>query len=73
MAYKNFKIETDSDGIALVTWDIPGKSMNVVDETSGIEHGNRHGSSRSSSACSRRNGSGEGVAVWREMRRGARV
>ena len=37
MAYTNFKIETDSDGIALVTWDIPGKSMNVVDETSGTE------------------------------------
>ena len=37
MAYKNFKIETDADGIALVTWDIPGKSMNVVDETSGTE------------------------------------
>lgn len=37
MAYKNFKVETDSDGIALVTWDIPGKSMNVVDETSGTE------------------------------------
>jgi 3-hydroxyacyl-CoA dehydrogenase/enoyl-CoA hydratase/3-hydroxybutyryl-CoA epimerase len=31
MAFKNFKIETDSDGIALVTWDIPGKSMNVLD------------------------------------------
>ena len=37
MAYKNFKVETDADGIALVTWDIPGKSMNVNDETSGIE------------------------------------
>ena len=37
MAYKNFKIETDADGIALVTWDIPGKSMNVLDETSGTE------------------------------------
>ncbi len=37
MAYKNFKIETDADGIALVTWDIPGKSMNVVDETTGTE------------------------------------
>ena len=34
MAYKNFKVETDSDGIALVTWDIPGRSMNVLDETS---------------------------------------
>ena len=27
--YTNFKIETDSDGIALVTWDMPEKSMNV--------------------------------------------
>ena len=34
MAYKNFKFETDADGIALVTWDIPGRSMNVLDETS---------------------------------------
>ena len=33
MAYKNFKVETDADGIALVTWDIPGRSMNVLDET----------------------------------------
>ncbi|MBI3701739.1 MAG: enoyl-CoA hydratase/isomerase family protein [Afipia sp.] len=37
MAYKNFQVETDSDGIALVTWDIPGKPMNVIDQTSGIE------------------------------------
>src|SRR6185312_4176213 len=28
---KNFKIEIDADGIALVTWDMPGKSMNVID------------------------------------------
>lgn len=27
--YTNFKIETDADGIALVTWDMPEKSMNV--------------------------------------------
>src|ERR1700722_17735339 len=33
MAFKNFKLETDTDGIALVTWDIPGRSMNVLDET----------------------------------------
>ncbi len=33
MAFKNFKLETDADGIALVTWDIPGRSMNVLDET----------------------------------------
>ena len=37
MAYKNFKVETDADGIALVTWDIPGKSMNVLDETTVTE------------------------------------
>ena len=33
MSYKNFKVETDADGIALVTWDIPGRSMNVLDTT----------------------------------------
>jgi 3-hydroxyacyl-CoA dehydrogenase / enoyl-CoA hydratase / 3-hydroxybutyryl-CoA epimerase len=33
MAFKNFKVETDADGVALVTWDIPGRSMNVLDET----------------------------------------
>ena len=27
--YKNFTVETDNDGIALVTWDMPDKSMNV--------------------------------------------
>src|SRR4051812_2629158 len=27
----NFKFETDADGIALITWDMPGKSMNVID------------------------------------------
>ncbi|MGI9352008.1 MAG: 3-hydroxyacyl-CoA dehydrogenase NAD-binding domain-containing protein [Rhizobiaceae bacterium] len=31
MTYKNFTIETDSDGIAVITWDMPGKSMNVID------------------------------------------
>ena len=34
MAFRNFKVENDADGIALVTWDIPGRSMNVLDETS---------------------------------------
>src|SRR6202045_4190938 len=33
MAFKNFRVETDADGIALVTWDIPGRSMNLLDET----------------------------------------
>ncbi len=27
----NFKLDVDSDGIALVTWDMPGRSMNVID------------------------------------------
>jgi 3-hydroxyacyl-CoA dehydrogenase/enoyl-CoA hydratase/3-hydroxybutyryl-CoA epimerase len=27
--YKNFTVETDADGIALVTWDMPDRSMNV--------------------------------------------
>jgi 3-hydroxyacyl-CoA dehydrogenase / enoyl-CoA hydratase / 3-hydroxybutyryl-CoA epimerase len=26
----NFRFETDSDGIALVAWDMPGRSMNVI-------------------------------------------
>jgi 3-hydroxyacyl-CoA dehydrogenase / enoyl-CoA hydratase / 3-hydroxybutyryl-CoA epimerase len=34
MAFKNFTVETDADGIALVTWNIPGRSMNVLDQTS---------------------------------------
>ncbi len=32
MAYKNFTLETDADGIALVVWDMPGRSMNVFTE-----------------------------------------
>ncbi|MEP0944625.1 MAG: 3-hydroxyacyl-CoA dehydrogenase NAD-binding domain-containing protein [Rhizobiaceae bacterium] len=28
---KNFVLETDSDGIALITWNMPDKSMNVID------------------------------------------
>lgn len=33
MTYKNFSFDVDADGIALITWDMPGKSMNVFDET----------------------------------------
>lgn len=33
MTYKNFTLETDSDGIAVATWDSPGKSMNVIDQS----------------------------------------
>jgi len=29
MSYDNFTVETDADGIALVTWDMPDRSMNV--------------------------------------------
>src|SRR3984893_11726843 len=32
MAFKNFRLDTDADGIVLVTWDTPGRSMNVLDE-----------------------------------------
>ncbi len=32
-----FKLETDSDGIALVTWDAPDRSMNVIDIATIIE------------------------------------
>ncbi len=39
MTYKNFTIETDSDGIALVTWDMPGKTMNVIDQSVSEELG----------------------------------
>src|SRR3982750_4106234 len=31
MSYVNFKLAIDADGIALVTWDAPGRSMNVID------------------------------------------
>jgi 3-hydroxyacyl-CoA dehydrogenase/enoyl-CoA hydratase/3-hydroxybutyryl-CoA epimerase len=31
MTYVNFRFETDDDGIATVTWDMPGRSMNVFD------------------------------------------
>src|SRR5829696_1076131 len=31
MTYVNFKLDTDADGIAVVTWDMPGRSMNVID------------------------------------------
>ena len=32
MTYKNFRFETDADGIALITWDMPGRSMNVLND-----------------------------------------
>ncbi len=31
MSYVNFKLDIDADGIALVTWDAPGRSMNIID------------------------------------------
>ncbi len=33
MNLTQFRIETDADGVALVTWDVPGKSMNLIDAT----------------------------------------
>ena len=32
--YENFKFEVDNDGIALITWDMPGRSMNVLSQSS---------------------------------------
>ncbi len=32
MTYTNFTVETDADGIALVKWDMPDRSMNVFTE-----------------------------------------
>src|SRR5918995_6353398 len=28
--FTNFRFEVDADGIALATWDMPGRSMNVI-------------------------------------------
>src|SRR5438270_3649373 len=33
MSFNNFSVEIDGDGIAVVTWDEPGRSMNVIDST----------------------------------------
>jgi 3-hydroxyacyl-CoA dehydrogenase / enoyl-CoA hydratase / 3-hydroxybutyryl-CoA epimerase len=30
MTYTNFKLDVDADGIALISWDVPDRSMNVV-------------------------------------------
>jgi 3-hydroxyacyl-CoA dehydrogenase / enoyl-CoA hydratase / 3-hydroxybutyryl-CoA epimerase len=30
MDLKNFRFDVDADGVALVTWDMPGRSMNVI-------------------------------------------
>ncbi|MBM3528066.1 MAG: 3-hydroxyacyl-CoA dehydrogenase [Alphaproteobacteria bacterium] len=30
MAYENFKLDVDADGIALVTWDMAGRSANLI-------------------------------------------
>ncbi len=32
-SFTNFTVETDIDGIALVTWDMPDKTMNVIDQS----------------------------------------
>ena len=30
---ENFKIEVDGDGVALVTFDVPGRSMNTITQS----------------------------------------
>ena len=32
MSFTHFRLETDADGVALVTWDLPGRSMNVLND-----------------------------------------
>ncbi|HEY8578913.1 MAG TPA: hypothetical protein VIL72_03445, partial [Beijerinckiaceae bacterium] len=32
MNLSNFRFETDADSVALLTWDMPGRSMNVITE-----------------------------------------
>ncbi len=32
MTLQNFRLETDEAGVALLTWDMPGRSMNVITE-----------------------------------------
>jgi 3-hydroxyacyl-CoA dehydrogenase/enoyl-CoA hydratase/3-hydroxybutyryl-CoA epimerase len=41
MTDTNFKLDIDVDGIALLTWDMPGRSMNVID-LSAIEELSKH-------------------------------
>ena len=31
MDFRNFRLNIDSEGIATVTWDMPGRSMNLFD------------------------------------------
>jgi 3-hydroxyacyl-CoA dehydrogenase/enoyl-CoA hydratase/3-hydroxybutyryl-CoA epimerase len=33
MTYRNFKLDVDADGIATVAWDMPDRSMNVINLT----------------------------------------
>ncbi len=30
MTTQNFRFDLDADGVALITWDMPGRSMNVL-------------------------------------------
>ena len=34
MRYENLKFDVDGNGIALITWDMPNHSMNVLTESS---------------------------------------
>jgi 3-hydroxyacyl-CoA dehydrogenase/enoyl-CoA hydratase/3-hydroxybutyryl-CoA epimerase len=35
--FTNFSLDIDGDGIALVTWNAPGRTMNVIDATATTE------------------------------------
>src|ERR1700732_2743447 len=30
MSYADFRLDIDADGIALITWDVPARSMNLI-------------------------------------------
>jgi len=37
MTDTNFRLDVDADGIALITWDLPGRSMNLITQQALIE------------------------------------
>ena len=77
----NFKLDIDADGIALVTWDMPGTSMNVIDVDGdrGTRRDRRARSrptprsrARSSPPARTRSAAAPTSPCWRSMRRDLR-
>ena len=38
----DFTMKTDADGVAIITWDVEGKSMNVANEQAFMELDSMH-------------------------------